>query len=207
MCLDAMAVFWNGTTGAWFVHWPLVICDLMWDLRGLQKAGGSQRANYCDGFRKNQLEEKDFNVSFCFSSLMKWALTLEQTLELQSLDGSNLGSQRLGVFPLTAPLAVLTAGPEHHQAETASLCRSEVCRVATEMPLVWLPLKPSVWRQTFFFKSSNTSWSLVCHAQNPPVLSPLTQDTAPHLTHQILLFLQSNMTPLILFFCYLTSHP
>lgn len=79
MCLDAMAVFWNGTTGAWFVHWPLVICDLMWDLRGLQKAGGSQRANYCDGFRKNQLEEKDFNVSFCFSSLMKWALTLEQT--------------------------------------------------------------------------------------------------------------------------------
>lgn len=79
MCLDAKAVFWNGTTGAWFAHWPLVICDLMWDLRGLQKAGGSQRANYCDGFSKNQLEEKDFKVSFCFSSLMKWTLTLEQT--------------------------------------------------------------------------------------------------------------------------------
>lgn len=45
---------------------PLVICDLMWDLKGLQRAGGSCRVHDYDCFGDNQLATNYFHVSFCF---------------------------------------------------------------------------------------------------------------------------------------------
>lgn len=81
----------------------LVISDLTWDLRGLQKAGGSCRAHDYDCFRDNQLVANYLNVSFWFPLLaMRQTLIFEQTLRsAQHLDGSCLGSLMLDVVSLT----------------------------------------------------------------------------------------------------------
>lgn len=54
---------------------PFVICDPTWDLRGLQKAGGSCRVHDCDCIEENQLAVNDLHVSFCFlQSAMRQSL-------------------------------------------------------------------------------------------------------------------------------------
>lgn len=78
----------------------LVICDMMWDLQGLQKAGGSCRAHDYDCFRDNQLAVNYLNVSFWFPLLaMRQTLIFERALSsIQHLDGSCLGSRMLDIL-------------------------------------------------------------------------------------------------------------
>lgn len=110
---------------------------------------------------------------------MKWTLTFEQTLSYRICIDPAWAQKNL-VIPLTCISCT------HIGCWTwASLWRdSKFLRIQGFQSWNWnLIGYPSnqVCGDTIFFKSCNTSWSLVCHAQDPLVLSPIAHDTAAHL--------------------------